>query len=312
MFRYWHRSCLWLALLLGASPILAEDMVAVSCCEDGECACECGDDLLFGLFARSERNYCDFISPMTNPVFFEDPRTLTEARFIFLNHRTPNALGGDNVQLVAMQARAALTEDLSIIATKDGFITSQSPLLEDGWADVAIGLKYNLYKDCEGETIVSGGITFELPIGSTRALQGNGDGEFNLFVTGGTRLMEDIRWVSAAGIRLPCDSQAENQVCYWSNHVDRRFFSDNFYGFLECNWYHWMKDGTAFLAPVEGVDLFNLGAPGIAGNNIVTGAYGVKYRFCEINEVGVAYEVPLSEREGLLANRIQVDLILRY
>ena len=45
----------------------------------------------------------DFISPMTNPVFFEDPRNLSEARFIFINHDVPNDLGGGDVQLYALQ-----------------------------------------------------------------------------------------------------------------------------------------------------------------------------------------------------------------
>lgn len=73
---------------------------------------------------------------MTNPVFFEDPRTLTEARLIFLNHKVPGAAAGGNVKLVACQLRAALTYRLSIIATKDGFIMSSNPLIDDGWADI--------------------------------------------------------------------------------------------------------------------------------------------------------------------------------
>ncbi len=47
------------------------------------------------------------------------------------------------------------------------------------------------------------GFTFEMPVGTPKALQGNGDGEFNLFVTGGTQIMDNGHWISAAGIRLP-------------------------------------------------------------------------------------------------------------
>jgi hypothetical protein len=39
--------------------------------------------------------------------------------------------------VVVTQLRAALTENLSVIATKDGDIGPQSPLLDDGFADVA-------------------------------------------------------------------------------------------------------------------------------------------------------------------------------
>jgi hypothetical protein len=51
---------------------------------------------------KSDHCFDDCISPITNPVFFEDPRTLTEARLIYLNHNVPGALGGGKVQLSAM------------------------------------------------------------------------------------------------------------------------------------------------------------------------------------------------------------------
>ena len=84
-----------------------------TCVDGGACANEagCGDDgKLFGLFAHSDQCFNDFISPMTNPVFFEDPRTLTELRFFFLHHNVPGKAGGGSIQVVAMQIRAALTE----------------------------------------------------------------------------------------------------------------------------------------------------------------------------------------------------------
>ena len=83
----------------------------------------CSDGFLLGLFAPTNACFNDFVSPMTNPTFFEDPRTLSEARLIFLNQKVPlTALGGD-VQLFALQIRAALNDRVSIIATKDGYIT---------------------------------------------------------------------------------------------------------------------------------------------------------------------------------------------
>lgn len=59
-------------------------------------------------------------------------------------------------------------------------------------------------------------------------------------------------------------------------------------------------------------DLFNLGSPGVEGNNIVTNAYGLKYKPNRNLESGVAWEFPLTERRGVLDNRLTVDLILRY
>ncbi|MCA9187125.1 MAG: hypothetical protein R3E01_09535 [Pirellulaceae bacterium] len=74
-----------------------------------------------------------------------------------------------------------------------------------------------------------------------------------------------------------------------------------------------MSSGKVFtLAPIEGGDLFNLGTVGVAGNDIVTGAFGMKYKPGNHMELGVAWELPLTERRDVLDNRLTVDMILRY
>jgi hypothetical protein len=266
----------------------------------------------FGLIKHSDKCFNDFISPMTNPVFFEDPRTLSEVRFIFLNHDLPTSLGGNSVQVYAMQVRAALTERLSIIATKDGLIYTQSPILDSGYADIAAGLKYNLYRDvCKGR-LLSAGATFEVPTGSNKSLQGNGNGELHLFMTGGTRVGEKSHWISASGIREPMDTSLENRVWYWSNHFDRQLGDRPIYAFTELNWYNYQSSGTAFPLPVEGGDIFNLGSPGITGNDLVTHAIGMKAKPRSNMEVGVAWEYAMTDRQGLLNDRLTADWIIRY
>lgn len=266
---------------------------------------------LFGLFAPSDHGFSDFISPMTNPVYFEDPRTLTEARAIFLNHTVPGALGGGDVQLLAVQLRAALTENLSIIATKDGYIWSDNPVVGDGFANFSAGLKYNLFKDYDTKTIVSTGTTFEAPVGSHQSLQGRGSGEFNVFLSGGQQFWERWHAISAFGARIPANTAAQNQSLYWSNHLDRKL-GDKLYLFTEMNWYHWMSSNDRFPVPVEGLDLFNIGSTGVAGNDIVTGAFGLKYKPHRHMEIGVAYEIPYTARRDIIQNRVTADLILRY
>ncbi len=263
---------------------------------------------------RSEHEFCDFISPMTNPVFFEDPRQLTEARAIFIDHKIPALLGAPlgSIQVYAVQARARLTENLSLIATKDGFIDSQSPLLEDGWGDINAGLKYSLYRNAQTGRLLSAGARFGAPSGSRQALQARGDGVLDLFLTGGARLGNSGHLLSASGFVLPMDRQEENQIFYWSNHLDKQIRGSNFYMFSELNWYNFLSSGSSFPLPVEGGDLINLGSPGITGNDIVTNGYGLKYRPSRNLESGVAWEFPLTERRGILDNRLTVDLILRY
>jgi hypothetical protein len=291
-----------------------------SACDAGyDFSCDDGCDSLgnkkslfgFGLIKPGEKCFDDFISPMSNPVFFEDPRNLTEVRFIFLNHNLPTALGGNSVQVYAAQVRVALTERLSLIATKDGFIYTQSDVLYSGFADVAAGLKYNLYRDPSAGRLLSAGFTYEIPMGTEQSLQGNGDGELNFFVTGGTRIGNRSHWLSAGGLRQPLDEAAENAVWYWSNHYDYRISDRPIYAFTEINWWHWASSGNMGALP-EGGDLFNLGGSGLTGNNIVSQAVGLKCKPRRNIEAGLAYEFPLTERQGVLEDRLTADLIFRY
>jgi hypothetical protein len=285
----------------------------------GDAGCDayggcCGKPKLLGLFTASDCRFTDFISPMTNPVFFEDPRNLTEARVIFLNHQIPGSvLGGGDVQLLATEFRAAITDRLSIIATKDGYIFAgnDAPPI-NGWANVNAGLKYNLYADPAQQRLISLGTRLEMPVGSYRALQGNsGTGVFDLFLTGGTQLGDLSHVVSAAGFRLPAYPNIQNEQFYWSLHFDRRMQNRPIYGLMEFNWYHWMSNVAGGL-PVEGLDLYNFGSSNVAGTNIVTGAVGVKYKPSPNSEIGVCWEVPLTVQRDIIDNRITADLILRY
>ncbi len=284
----------------------------------GHCdsSCDCGDSCcdqrLFGLFARSEPCFHDFISPMTNPVFFEDPRTVTEARTIFLRHEVPDAAGGGTLHVFAVQMRAALTDRLSIIASKDGFVTSTNTLIDDGWADVSAGLKYNLYADPQSQRLLSTGFSYEIPAGTPRTLQGNGDGEFHMFLSGGMQLGNYCHWVSGTGFRIPSDPADESRMWYWSNHLDYEF-CDGWYALTEMNWYTWIGSGqNGALNGVEGGDLFNFGSTGVSGNDIVTNAVGIKYKRSRHSELGLAYEYPLTDRRDVLDNRLTIDWILRY
>ena len=80
----------------------------------------------------------------------------------------------------------------------------------------------------------------------------------------------------------------------------------------ECNWYHWLANGGTTPANFEGMDLINLGSTEVKGNNLVTGALGVKYKPSGNTEIGVAYELPLTDRQDIMKDRWTIDWILRY
>ena len=295
------------------------------CSASGSCSCEacarqsasCGgggvmsNELLGGLLAASDPCFEGFISPMTNPVYFEDPRTLTEARLIYLRHKVPLPVGGGDVQAFAVQLRAALNDRLSVIATKDGFVTSTNPLIDDGWFDINAGLKYNLYARPCCQTLLSGGVTYELPVGSSRTQQGNGDGRFNIFLSGCTQCWG---WnvMAARGFLLPANHHEDSTLYFSSTHVDHRLGESDFFFLAEANWYSYLASGDGPIQGVEGGDLFSFGSRGVTGHDIVTGALGLKYKPNAGTEIGIAWEKPLSGRRDVLDNRLTVDWILRY
>ena len=166
---------------------------------------------------------------------------------------------------------------MSVIATKDGFATSSNPLIDDGWADINVGLKYNLIRDPSRQMLYTVGATYEMPVGSTRTLQGNGDGTFHLFSTCGKRV-HAWNWLLAHGVIIPADDDAESEWFYVSTHLSRKLGRSNFYFLTEMNWYNWLESGTGGIPGVEGLDVINLGSTNVTGNDIVTGAFGLKYK----------------------------------
>jgi hypothetical protein len=158
---------------------------------------------------------------------------------------------------------------------------------------------------------MSGGFTYEAPTGSNKSLQGNGNGEWNFFLTGGARLGERWHLVAATGLRQPNDENLENGVFYRSVHLDRRI-GDRLYLFTEFNWTNYLNSGNAFPLPIEGGDLFNFGSPNITGNDLVTNAIGARFKPRRNISTGVAWEYPLTNRKGILENRVTADLIFRY
>lgn len=247
------------------------------------CACDgCDGWGLASILRPSDHCFDDFISPMSNFVYFEDPRTLTEARGIFFHHNLPDQIGtlqipGGDVQLYAMQLRFALTERLSVIAVKDGYVVADidggplDALLSDGWADVMAGLKYNLVRDPRLGRIVSVGGTYAMPVGSTRTLQGIGDGEMHLFLTGAQRFWGgNAHVISSIGYRTPLDADLQTSAMHWSNHFDVKL-TDKIYAFTDVVWWHWTDSANVGLPlGVGGQDVLNLPSTNVTGNDLLT------------------------------------------
>jgi hypothetical protein len=284
------------------------------------CGCGCGDaygrPALFGgkLLSRlqpTEPCFDCFISPVTNPFYFEDPRALTEIRPVFVNHSLPGAVGGGTVNAYAVQLRARMSENVSLIAVKDGYFTSTSPLLQDGWADLGVGLKFNLLRDPVKQVLWSAGATFEAPSGSDQALQGLGSGNLNLFLSSARRFAGNWNHMSSGGVRLPMNGDTGSTSTFVSQHLSR-LVTDRFFVLTELNWFRWISSGTGGIPGVEALDIANLGSSNVQGNNIVNWAAGGKIKTARKSEIGAAYEVPISGRRDIMGPRVTAHWAIRF
>lgn len=266
---------------------------------------------------QSDHAFDGFISPLTNPAFFEDPRSLTELRLWFMNQTIPESnglLAGGDFQVYALQARLALTERLSFIAVKDGYISAQPDAGvpdAEGWADVAAGLKYALVRNPDKQFLLSAGFTYEIDLGAHRVFQGTGDGIWNPFLSAGWEFCPRTHYLTTFAYRLPNNGTDNSQSFIWSHHVDRQI-GCRFYPAVELHWLHYTKSGEALPINFEGGDLINLGSADVAGNDLAVMAAGFAYKVSEAVQLAVAYEFPVSSREDILDERLTCNLILRY
>lgn len=270
--------------------------------------------------------------PISNPTLFDLALPQTGIRPIFLNHVLPGQISagggkvpfGGDVQLYALQFEYALSEQLSIVATKDGFVDMNfdNPAFNDsnGFANLGGGLKYAFLRDPISQTAVSGSLTLEFPTGNSDVLQGEGKGLANLIVSG-LKLVDDWQFAGGAGLQVPfSDEQAS--MGWVSAHVSYEV-SRWFIPLVEINWFHVIDEGDGRgnfggqlgggvpgAIQFEGGDLFNLGATNASDNpNFVSAAFGFRSRLNDSVTAGVAYEIPLTDEEdSLMESRLNVDL----
>jgi hypothetical protein len=254
-------------------------------------------------------------SPISAPTIFEDPRIENELRPIFIYHQLDEdfVTQGGNVRIFALQARFKVTDDLAIIATKDGYVQLRPDAVlpdEDGFGNVALGAKYALYQCPSEGQIVTAGLRYEIPMGDDDVLEGEGDGSFNPFVSAATAV-GPMNVVASTGFRLPIDD--EDSSFYDANlHFDTAL--DFFHPALEFNLVHTIDGGGRLPIADESPDYFNFGSVHATGQNIVTGAVGGRFDLSDSLTLGVAYQVPLNRGTGSNVTdwRVTTDLQVKF
>lgn len=272
--------------------------------------------------------------PMSNPTLFDLALPRTNAHAIVIHQTMPDRvaiLGGGTVplggdfQLYALQLEYAFNERLSFVATKDGYVDFNPDATmssQEGFANLAAGVKYAMIYDPAAGLAVSGTATVEIPTGSSDITQGNGDGALNLIMTG-LKMSGDWQFAGAAGLHVPFDGDEESFTSFVSTHVSYEVCKQ-FIPLIELNWYHVINEGDGGnrygahaggavpgVIGFEGGDLLNWGASNAKDNaDIVTLAMGFRSMLTDNVHLGLAYEIPLTdEQDNLMEERWTVDLI---
>jgi hypothetical protein len=286
-----------------------------------------------GSIGKGEHKYVPAIS---NPLFNETPYITTEVRPIYLHQKMPSnqaGLFGGSINLVAAEIRIALTDNLGIIATKDGyawidFDGTTNTVTNDpkGLANLALGLKYAFHNDVENGSILSAGLKYEPPTGTISIntvlpypldnvdLQESGDGFINVFVTGAKRF-EKLGLQASVGVNAAIDSDHDSSMIHYTLHADYEIV-EGFFPMVSLNGFTIYDEAnrpgmtTAAVAGFDGVDLVNLGCS-IDCGTVLTAAGGIRMKATDNLMFGVDLEKSIA-RQDLLDWRGYFDMVLHF
>jgi hypothetical protein len=272
---------------------------------------------------QSDHAFDYFASPVSQPFLFEDPRSLTEVRPIFIYQGMPSAAGGGYSGFFGTQARLAFTERWSLVIDELGFVflhPNHPPAgftSGNSFAQLSLGPKWTFYRNPDCNSLAAAGLNFVIPTGSSKTFQDTG----NLSLVPYVSYAKDFRlgkgfgainFMGTTGVDFSVDAD-RSQFYFLNLHVDYDIANiHTFYPFLELNWYHYMTDGHGPPLGFEGGDLFNLGSSTLGGRDFVTLAPGLRYKFNECIQAGLAIEFPLTRQKELTDYRLTFDVIFRF
>jgi hypothetical protein len=287
-----------------------------------------------------EAGFTHYVAPVSSPTFNETPYITTEARPFYAHHAIPDDfMGGGDVDVIAIQLRAAITQRLGFIATKDGWMdidwdsnpkgrTVGAPLdlqSDSGFLNLAFGFKYAALAIAESNTLLTVGARYEAPTGGLKTrvnqapalgrvrLQGQGDGLMDLFVTG-ARTFGGLGAQASIGTQLACDTDVDTSFLHWSIHLDYDVMQ-RFFPLVEFNGYtpiidgdRRFLDGSPAALGANGMDVLNLGSPN--ADTVVTFATGLRVKILDNVDFGGTFEVPVTRHQDITDWRTTTDFVI--
>ncbi|MFA6045841.1 MAG: hypothetical protein WC718_12730 [Phycisphaerales bacterium] len=271
-------------------------------------------EILWPGFINGLRGFEHFYNPVGNPLYFETPLNNTSAKVLFLHHEfsDKSQLVGGQVNVVAVQARIALTERLGFIATKDGYSWLDTGALgkSEGWNSVAAGLKYAIIADKENDLVVTPGFRLMFNSGEGKILQ-SGTTEFSPFVSV-AKGWDKFHVMGNFTARVPTDGNDGNDIIQWDLHADYEIL-DGLAPIVELHGLHYLDNGTRAPFSVGGLDYTNLGSADVSGSSVIWFGVGARWKLTPHLSLGSTYEHSLTNQNAdIFEQRVTVDLELTW
>lgn len=248
-----------------------------------------------------------FVHPVTSPYFHEDSFVNTDVRAWFVYHDFPNGgvIDGGSAKVYALQVRVAITDQLQLVAYKDGYTDFDAGLLKDaGWNDLAAGLKWAPIQDHAKQFYLSVGAGYEFPVGDADVLQNDGELRVWAAVNKG---FGPLHLGGTVNYFYPTSRSDEplgySETLSWHFHLDY-YVCEWFSPVVEVNGYHVLnKHGE--VVPFSGIDVTNLGG----GDDVISLGLGAEIRPAKNLGLRAAWETPLTSGDDLYGWRITVSAV---
>lgn len=277
--------------------------------------------LFGGPAAQAETSRLDqMIAPAFHQVNFEDPRTLSELRLIYAYHDVSSDFPApvSAVNIWAAQVRAALTDNLSLIATKDGWVrmSFKGASNQEGFGDIGAGLKYTFLEDKQCGRVAAAHLRYIAPTGENEVFQGEGDGFIQPGVSGAFALDDNLTLTAGTDLRIAVDNEDSTM---WDLDAQVDYRIDTEYGswhpLLGLSMIMVADAGNRLPLSMEGQDYFVFGSSESSGETMVIGAAGLRFKPSQTLEMGTTFQFPMdsgNDANAILDTRWTADLIVRF
>lgn len=251
-----------------------------------------------------------FVAPITSPYYHENSFVTTDVRAWYLYHDFPNSVLGGDVQVAAVQIRLALTDELQLVAYKDGYAWFDDTVVNDqGLMDIAAGLKWNFYRDTAEQLSAAVGVGYEISSGDDHVLQD--DDELRLWFSV-DKGFDELHVGFTFNYFYPTggeDALGDAERISWHVHLDY-YVCEWFSPVVEFNGYHTIDASSTMPLPFTGVDVANLG--GGESQDVVTMGVGGAFRINGDVSMRVGYEFPLTDNVDLFGDRWTFSLVWEF